>query len=26
MDIIKYDVYRGPNLGVYIAVNDTIGL
>ena len=26
MDIIKYDVYRGPNLGVYIAVNDSIGL
>ncbi|MBT5842748.1 MAG: translation initiation factor IF-6 [Thaumarchaeota archaeon] len=26
MDIIKYDVYRGPNLGVYIAVNDKIGL
>ncbi|MGB0855492.1 MAG: translation initiation factor IF-6 [Nitrosopumilus sp.] len=22
MDIIKYDVYRGPNLGVYINVND----
>lgn len=22
MDIIKYDVYRGPNLGVYISVND----
>ena len=26
MDIIKYDVYRGPNLGVYISVNDTVGL
>ncbi len=26
MDIIKYDVYRGPNLGVYISVNDSIGL
>ena len=26
MDIIKYDVYRGPNLGVYLAVNDSIGL
>jgi translation initiation factor 6 len=24
MDIIKYDVYRGPNLGVYISVNDSI--
>ena len=23
MDIIKYDVYRGPNLGVYTAVNDS---
>jgi translation initiation factor 6 len=22
MDIIKYDVYRGPNLGIYISVND----
>lgn len=22
MDIIKYDVYRGPNIGVYINVND----
>ena len=22
MDIIKYDVYRGPNLGVYTMVND----
>ena len=26
MDIIKYDVYKGPNLGVYITVNDSIGL
>ncbi len=26
MDIVKYDVYRGPNLGVYISVNDSIGL
>jgi len=26
MDIVKYDVYRGPNIGVYISVNDTIGL
>ncbi len=26
MDIIKFDVYRGPNLGVYISVNDKIGL
>ena len=26
MDIIKYDVYRGPNLGVYLTVNDSIGL
>ncbi len=26
MDIVKYDVYRGPNLGVYISVNDDIGL
>ena len=26
MDIIKYDVYRGPNLGVYISINDKIGL
>ena len=26
MDIIKYDVYRGPNIGVYLSVNDTIGL
>ena len=22
MDIFKYDVYRGPNIGVYICVND----
>ena len=22
MDIIKYDVYRGPNLGVYVITND----
>ena len=22
MDIIKYDVYRGPNIGLYTAVND----
>ena len=22
MDIFKYDVYRGPNIGVYITVND----
>ena len=26
MDIIKFDVYRGPNLGVYISVNNKIGL
>ncbi|HIE46233.1 MAG TPA: translation initiation factor 6, partial [Nitrosopumilus sp.] len=26
MDIIKYDVYRGPNLGVYISVNDNVAL
>ena len=26
MDIIKYDVYKGSNLGVYITVNDSIGL
>jgi len=26
MDIIKYDVYRGPNLGVYITVNDSMVL
>ena len=24
MDIIKYDVYRGPNLGVYVSVNDDV--
>ena len=24
MDIIKYDVYRGPNLGVYTSVNDSV--
>ena len=23
MDIIKFDVYRGPNIGVYISVNDS---
>ncbi len=23
MDIFKFDVYRGPNLGVYISVNDS---
>jgi len=23
LDIFKYDVYRGPNIGVYIATNDT---
>jgi translation initiation factor 6 len=23
MDIIKFDVYRGPNIGVYIRVNDS---
>lgn len=23
MDIIKYDVYRGPNVGLYTAVNDS---
>lgn len=22
MDVIKYDVYRGPNIGIYINVND----
>ena len=22
MDIIKFDVYRGPNIGVYVNVND----
>ena len=26
MDIIKYDVYRGPNLGVYLCVNDNVVL
>lgn len=26
MDIIKYDVYRGPNLGVYMRVNDSLVL
>ncbi|MBL7001312.1 MAG: translation initiation factor IF-6 [Nitrosopumilus sp.] len=26
MDIFKSDVYRGPNLGVYIRVNDSIAL
>jgi translation initiation factor 6 len=26
MDIIKFDVYRGPNLGVYVTVNNSIGL
>lgn len=26
MDIIKYDVYRGPNLGVYVSANDSIVL
>mgnify|MGYP006075507063 FL=1 len=26
MDIVKYDVYRQPNIGIYINVNDTIGL
>ena len=26
MDIIKYDVYRQPNIGVFINVHDTIGL
>ena len=24
VDIIKYDLYRGPNIGVYAAVNDTV--
>ncbi len=24
MDIFKYDVYRGPNIGVYITVNDEV--
>ena len=23
MDIIKFDVYRGPNLGVYVSVNNS---
>ena len=23
LDIFKYDVYRGPNIGVYISVNDS---
>ena len=22
MDVIKFDVYRGPNIGIYINVND----
>ena len=22
LDIIKYDVYRGPNIGIYSKVND----
>jgi translation initiation factor 6 len=26
MDIVKYDVYRQSNIGIYINVNDTIGL
>lgn len=26
MDIIKFDVYRGPNIGVYISVNDSVVL
>lgn len=26
MDIFKYDVYRGPNIGVYITVNDSFVL
>lgn len=26
MDIIKYDVYRGPNIGIYINVNDNFVL
>ncbi len=26
MDIFKFDVYRGPNLGVYINVNDSVVL
>lgn len=24
MDIVKYDVYRGPNIGVYTSVNDEL--
>ncbi len=24
MDIFKFDVYRGPNLGIYISVNDSV--
>ncbi|MCH8914375.1 MAG: translation initiation factor IF-6 [Thaumarchaeota archaeon] len=24
MDIFKFDVYRGPNLGIYISVNDRV--
>jgi len=26
MDIIKYDVYRGPNIGIYINTNDSFVL
>jgi len=26
MEIYKYDVYRGPNIGIYAAVNDDIAL
>ena len=26
MDIIKFDVYRGPNIGVYVSVNDDVVL
>ena len=26
MDIFKFEVYRGPNLGVYINVNDKVAL
>ncbi len=26
MDIFKFDVYRGPNLGVYISVNDSVAM
>jgi len=22
LDIIKYDIYRGPNIGIFINVND----